>query len=128
MDSSKIFRTIRTFRCVRLLGKRLLVKYKKKNSGNIILMRAVDKLVADLEENKISSKEDLYMIRPDADQVHAEGFYFFNLVDHRTMILLEFTEDESTVVWCGDHDSYERTFRNNKQTIRKWLQSKNYIR
>lgn len=44
------------------------------------------------------------------------------------MILLEFSEDgEATVVWIGNHQDYERTFKNNKKTIEKWLKSKDYI-
>lgn len=44
------------------------------------------------------------------------------------MILIEFGEDcEATIVWCGTHDEYEATFKNNKDTIAKWLKSKGYI-
>ena len=43
------------------------------------------------------------------------------------MILIELEDDQATIVWCGSHDEYEKTFKNNKNTIRKWLQSKNWI-
>jgi hypothetical protein len=65
--------------------------------------------------------------RNDAEKVHPDGFYFFNLTAHRTLILIEFSDNESTIVWCGNHKDYESTFKNNKNTIRKWLKSKNWI-
>ena len=43
------------------------------------------------------------------------------------MIVLAFEEDESTILWCGNHDKYELTFKNNKDTIRKWLKLKKQI-
>jgi hypothetical protein len=43
------------------------------------------------------------------------------------MILVEFEDDEATVVWVGNHDAYKRTFKNNKSTIRKWLKDNNWI-
>lgn len=44
------------------------------------------------------------------------------------MILLTFESDgEATIVWCGSHDEYELTFRNNKNTIKKWLLSHGWI-
>ncbi len=66
--------------------------------------------------------------RPDADIVHSDGFYFFNLNIHRTMILIEFDEDgEATVVWAGSHQEYDKTFKNNKSTIKKWLRDNEWI-
>jgi mRNA interferase HigB len=43
------------------------------------------------------------------------------------MILIEFEEDRASIVWCGTHDDYELTFRNNKATIKKWLQIRKWI-
>ena len=44
------------------------------------------------------------------------------------MILIEFEEDgEATIVWCGNHQEYERTFKNNKQVIKKWLKKNDWI-
>ncbi len=74
-----------------------------------------------------AKSQKLLNARPDADRVHADGFYFFDLSDHRTMILIVFAEGEATIVWCGDHDKYTTTFKNNKNTIKKWLREKNWI-
>lgn len=63
--------------------------------------------------------EELMKIRPDADKVHSSGFFFFNLAEHRTMILIEFINSEATILWCGNHKTYESTFKNNKHTIRE---------
>ncbi|MFC2186591.1 type II toxin-antitoxin system HigB family toxin [Fulvivirgaceae bacterium LMO-SS25] len=70
---------------------------------------------------------DLKAIRPDADCVHSDGFYFFDLNVHRTMILVVFEENEATVVWTGSHDEYNVTFKANKSTIEKWLRNQNLI-
>ncbi len=44
------------------------------------------------------------------------------------MILIEFDEiGEATIVWCGSHDEYEVTFKNNKKTIERWLIKKGLI-
>lgn len=65
--------------------------------------------------------------RPDADCVHSKGFYFFDISIHRTMILIEFEAGVASIVWCGSHDEYELTFKNNKSTIQKWLRSREWI-
>jgi hypothetical protein len=42
--------------------------------------------------------------------------------------MIEFDENgEVTIVWVGTHQDYETTFKNNKDTIEKWLRSKGYI-
>jgi mRNA interferase HigB len=81
-----------------------------------------------IEVSNWENEEELKSVRPDADCVHSDGFYFFNLTIHRTLILIEFDEeDEATVVWTGAHQEYETTFRNNKNTIKKWLRANEYI-
>ena len=59
--------------------------------------------------------------------MHSDGFYFFNISVHRTMILIEFDDGETSVVWLGNHKEYENIFKNNKSTIKKWLKSNNWI-
>ncbi len=113
---------------MRLTNKKLLRKYLEKNKGNKYLKLAAIKLVEDLELNNFRTREELLNIRPDADKVHPIGFYFFDLKKHRTMILVEFEEGEAMIIWCGDHDQYESIFKNNKDTIKKWLKSKNWIK
>ena len=67
-------------------------------------------------------------VRPDADCVHSDGFYFLDIHIHRTLVLIEFEENgEINIVWCGTHDEYETTFKNNKSTIRKWLKEREWI-
>lgn len=43
------------------------------------------------------------------------------------MILIEFDDSEATIVWTGTHQEYEKTFKNNKNTIKKWLRSNDWI-
>lgn len=112
---------------MRLTNKKILEKLKRKNKGNSSLIRAVDKLTKDIVENDWKDQSELYKTRIDADNVHSDGFYFFNLHIHRAMILMEFQDNEATVVWAGTHQEYETTFKNNKNTIKKWLKSHEWI-
>lgn len=91
------------------------------------MSNAIVKLITDIESNKCQNEKDLRKNRPDADCVHSDGFYFFNLNVHRTMILIEFDEDEASIVWTGTHQEYEATFKNNKKTIKKWLSANDWI-
>ena len=112
---------------MRLIGKRKLEKLRRKNKGNFHLNRAIDHLINDIEESTWANESELKSSRKDADCVHPDGFYFFDISIHRALILIEFPENEATVVWTGSHQDYEATFRNNKNTIKKWLRSNEYI-
>ena len=112
---------------MRLVNMKLLIKHLKKNKGNRQLELSIIKLIQDFESNNWATPNEMIKSRNDSDKVHSEGFYFFNLTEHRTMILVEFSENESTIVWCGNHEKYTSTFKNNKNTIKKWLKSKNWI-
>lgn len=106
----------------------MLIKYEKKNLGNKALSKAISKLTSDFENSEIKTYQQLLKLRPDADKVHPSGFYFFNLNSHRTMILVEFSNDDASILWCGNHKEYQSTFKNNRSTIKKWLKSKNLIK
>ncbi|MEK6152164.1 type II toxin-antitoxin system HigB family toxin [Flavobacteriaceae bacterium 3-367] len=113
---------------MRLIGKNKLEKLKKKNIGNTKLVKAINQLIADIEKGGWLNEKDLKATRPDADCVHNDGFYFLDINIHRTLVLFEFDEDgEATVVWVGTHQEYEDVFKNNKNTIRKWLRANEYI-
>jgi mRNA interferase HigB len=112
---------------MRLLNKKLLEKLKRKNKGNLSLAKAIDKLIKDFEDNDWENQAELKITRADADKVHSDSFYFFNINIHRTMILIEFQDNEATVVWAGTHQEYETTFKNNRNTIRRWLRSNDWI-
>ncbi len=112
---------------MRLINSKALEKLKRKNLGNVALCIAIDKLLMDFELSIWETPLDIIQDRPDADCVHSDGFYFFNLSMHRTMILVELKEQEASVVWVGTHDAYERIFKNSKSIIRKWLKSNDWI-
>lgn len=113
---------------MRLIAKKTLVKLKKKNIGNRPLCREIDRLIREIEKADWKSEADIYKTREDADCVHNDGFYFFNIAVHRTMIMIQLdTESEATVVWAGTHQEYDETFKNNKNTIEKWLRKREYI-
>ena len=113
---------------MRLVGKNKLEKLKRKNKGNSKLTRAIEQLTNDIEDGNWRKGEELKTLRPDADCVHEDGFYFLNIHVHRTLILIEFDENgEATVVWVGTHQEYDRVFKNNKNTIRRWLRANEYI-
>ncbi|MFP9097429.1 type II toxin-antitoxin system HigB family toxin [Flavobacterium sp. RHBU_24] len=107
---------------------KLVEKLKRKNKGNASLITAIDRLISDFKSNTFLNQEELNRLRPDADCVHSDGFYFFNINIHRILVLIEFDEQgEITIVWCGTHAEYENTFKNNKDTIRKWLRDREWI-
>ena len=113
---------------MRLIGKKHLEKLKRKNKGNTSLSKEIDRLIDDIEKNEWKNQIQLKEARNDADCIHGDGFYFFNIAVHRTMILMEFgMEGEATVVWVGNHQEYESTFKNNKNAIKKWLKSNGWI-
>lgn len=92
-----------------------------------MLSSAVDQLIDDLINANWKNTEEIKRVRPDADCVHSDGFYFFNINVHRTMVMILFDEEEATVIWAGSHDEYETTFKNNKRTIEKWLRKQQLI-
>lgn len=112
---------------MRIIGKKIILKIKKKNIGNKKLCNEIDQLIKDLENFNPGGKS-ISEVRDDADCVHSDGFYFFDINIHRTLIMIEFDDDgEATIVWAGTHQEYEKTFKNNKSTIEKWLRKNNYI-
>lgn len=112
---------------MRIIGKKAILKIKKKNIGNKKLCSEIDTLISDLESFN-PNKSNINDVRKDADCVHTDGFYFFNINIHRTLILIEFDDDgEATIVWAGTHQEYETTFKNNKITVEKWLRKNGYI-
>ncbi|SMG51785.1 HigB_toxin, RelE-like toxic component of a toxin-antitoxin system [Marivirga sericea] len=112
---------------MRLVNKKALEKLKRKNKGNVPLTTAIDKLIKDIEDHTWKNQNELNQTRSDADCVHSDGFFFFDINIHRTMILIEFEDDEASVVWVGTHQEYETTFKNNKNTIKKWLTANDWI-
>jgi len=112
---------------MRLIGKQKLEKFKRKKKGDLTLSREIDDLINDIETNDWSDQIELKNTRADADCVHSDGFYFFDIKPERTMVLIEFEEKEATVAWVGNHQDYEYIFKNNKETIKKWLKKNNWI-
>lgn len=111
-----------------LHGKTKLIKLKLKSRGNLLLTKAIDDLLYTIGTKHWTSKKDVLADRKDADQVHPDGFYFFDLHLYRTLILLELdTTAEATIVWVGSHAQYERIFKNNKDVIKKWLIENDWI-
>lgn len=112
---------------MKLLRKSILIKLKKKNLGNEKLTKAIEQLISDIENAKWETPYDIKKTRPDADCIHSDGFYFFDINIHRTMTLIVFEKDQATVIWAGSHENYDKTFKGNKATIEKWLRNKKLI-
>lgn len=112
---------------MRLINKKALEKFKIKHKGNKSLAKEIGNLINHFEVNNWKNQTELNEIRKDADCVHTDGFYFFNIAICRTLILIEFGENEATVIWVGSHKEYERNFKNNKNTVKKWLKSNDLI-
>ncbi|SKB84292.1 HigB_toxin, RelE-like toxic component of a toxin-antitoxin system [Sphingobacterium nematocida] len=115
-----------------IIGKSTLMKLKKKNIGNKKLGAEIDRLIEELESFDPAGGEgirELMELRRDADCVHNDGFYFFDINIHRTLILIELDEEGlASIVWAGTHQEYEAIFKNNKATIEKWLRQREYIK
>ncbi len=62
---------------MKLVNKHLLYQIKRKNSGNKKLVKAIDKLISDLEGTEWDNPYKLTKKRPDADCVYSGEFYFF---------------------------------------------------
>lgn len=108
-------------------GKRKLTQLKLENRGNKRLTQAVNQLIEDLENDSITTITELLKVRKDADRVHSQGFYFFDLYIHRALVLIRFDQNQATIVWAGTHDEYSRIFKNNTNTIEKWLRTRNLL-
>ncbi len=67
-------------------------KLEKKNQGNKQLSEAIKKLIEDIENAEWKNPLEIKEARPDADNVHPDGFYFFDINIHRTMILIVFED------------------------------------
>ena len=116
------------YKVLDILRKDRLLKHKIKNKGNTKLNKAIDSLIVDIEKANWRTKNEIVAERPDADCVHSEGFYFFNINIHRTMILIVFEDNEATIIWTGSHDDYDLTFKGNKKTIENWLRKQGLIK
>ncbi len=57
-------------------------------TGKSKLGQAIDELISDLENESCTNQIQLRKIRQDADLVHNDGFYIFNLHIHRVLILI----------------------------------------
>jgi len=113
---------------VEITNKHILGKLIHKNRGNVKLIKAVMQLLNDIEGSNWETPHELIKSRPDADSVYGGEFYFFDINIHRTLILIEFEENgEASVVWAGSHSEYDKTFKNNRKVIRKWLIANNWI-
>lgn len=91
---------------MRILNKKLFIKYKKKNLGNNKLITDLNSLLLELEGNNWKNRIELKETIADVDCVHSDGFFFFNIDSHRTMIMIEFEEEDATAVWIGTHKEY----------------------
>jgi hypothetical protein len=112
---------------MRLEGKKWLYQLKKKNRGNVKLWKAIDQLIIDLESAGINSLADVKHLRKDAEKVHNAGFYFLDIHTHRTLILVTIEHDGAEIVWAGSHQDYEKVFKNNKNSVEKWLRNKHLL-
>ncbi len=108
---------------MKFLRKDKLIKLKRKNQGNLKLTKAIDALIEAIESSDWQDKLELIESRPDADRVHSEDFFFFDINIHRTLALIAFNDGYAEILWVGNHDEYDSTFKGNKKTIETWLRN-----
>lgn len=111
-----------------LLRKDRLIKLRKKNRGNTKLVKAINKLIEDIESANWQDRFDILNNRSDADRIYGDNFYFFDINIHRTMIMILFNEQEAEILWVGNHDEYDKTFKGNKKTIETWIRNQGKIK
>jgi len=92
------------------------------------LTKAIDKLIDDIENADWKDKLELIESRPDADRVHSKDFFFLDINIHRTLALIVFTEQYAEIIWVGNHDDYDFTFKGNKKTVETWLRNHGKIK
>ena len=85
-------------------------------------------MIEDIETADWKDKFDIIKKRPDADRVHGDNFYFFDINIHRTMIMIMFHEQEAEILWVGNHDEYDTIFKGNKKTIETWIRNQGKIK
>lgn len=84
---------------MRIINKHILGKLIRKNRGNVKLIKSVEQLIGDIENNNWKTPLDLIESRPDADCVYGGEFYIFDINIHRTLILIEFEDNgDATIV------------------------------
>ena len=139
---------------MKLIGKRKLIKFARKNRGNVILQKSIRLFQKEVSDSVWTSQQDLGSSAITFDSVHSGGFYIADISIHRAMVAITFintnelkccdklksSKDESetiegkknefgevNVLWVGTHDEYELIFGNNKSVIEKWLRSHGHI-
>ena len=85
-------------------------------------------MIEDIENSEWKDKLELTEIRPDANRVHSEDFFFLDINIHRTLALIVFHEQYAEILWVGNHDEYDSTFKGNKNTIETWLRNHGKIK
>jgi len=92
------------------------------------LTKAIDILIEDIESSDWKDKLELIESRPDADRVHSEDFFFFDINIHRILTLIAFNDEYAEILWVGNHDEYDSTFKGNKKTVETWLRNHGKIK
>ena len=85
-------------------------------------------MICDIENAEWKDKMELMEARADADSVHNDDIFFLDINVHRTLALVVFTEQYAEILWVGNHDEYDSTFKGNKQTIETWLRNHGKIK
>ncbi len=106
-----------------VIGRRTLDKYAKNST---VLQQVINEFVGKVEKANWKNDADLKATFPDADRVFKNVYVFDLTGSDRTLTLVYFANGQVQIVWAGDHQAYERTLKNNKDTIRKFLKQKGY--
>ncbi|MBC5994025.1 type II toxin-antitoxin system HigB family toxin [Pontibacter cellulosilyticus] len=105
-----------------VLGRNKITKYVKNKHE---LAREFNAFVSKIKSSEWKSASDVKETFPDSDHIVGD-VYIFNISSSRSMAMVYFKEQEVEIVWAGNHDDYETTFRNNTSTIKKFLKKKGF--
>jgi mRNA-degrading endonuclease HigB of HigAB toxin-antitoxin module len=107
---------------VEVFGRNKITRYTR---NRYEIAKHFDSFVGRIKNATWKTGADVRGTFPDADHI-AGGAYIFNVLSSRSLAMVYFQDEEVEIVWVGNHDDYEATFRNNKRTIIKFLREKGF--
>ena len=105
-----------------IVGRKVIVKFTK---GDATLDGAFNDFLEQVTDANWQNDADVKITFPKADRA-VDSFYFFDIGSSRNFSLVNFKKGQFEIIWAGNQDDYIATFKNNKDTIKKFLRKKGY--
>jgi mRNA interferase HigB len=105
-----------------IVGRKIILKFTR---GDATLEKAFNDFLAAVTAANWQNDADVKNTFHRADRILG-GFYVFDIGSNHNLSLVLFNKGQFEIIWAGNHDDYEATFKNNKDTIKKFLKKKGY--